>query len=533
MQNERVPKIKKLVIGGDFYGWEAEVKSYFQSVGLWDHVLNDEEIETEEDATETPARLSAKCRRIMLLTLDEIILLSIRHLESPHEMFSRVKKMFVGTEHNQKRKLRILINSIKFESSYFEYLSKYAAGVSQLDALNGVHSYKDLALQFLHNLPRTIASVTHPLKRTVEDSEEDDFALWITSYDAILDYCVDAGLYDASVKPEENSKASNKMMKAKVESSQGKYSDKKKRGKNRNRARNKKSVRCYVCDEEGHFASKCPQRKRKQNEGKSQESNQTQERNWSACTVKESSEDELSFILDSGATKHSCGSLRLFSGDLNHFEKKQVIQTANGIVQAERYGHVKVELENGARFTFKDTYYWKGAPNLLSIGVLSSKGFQVEFTGDEAFIMSPEGEEIYKAKRTSEGIYRVKFKDMFPDESQRKKCIYVSRAVWHLRLNHCSDRRLNDIVGTELEDKNEFRKESCVGCMQGKSKREPIKIRSKERKDRDVLELLHADCVGPYDQSIDRKRGGLTVTDTGRGFIWFYHFTGNPRFHSF
>ena len=57
----------------------------------------------------------------------------------------------------------------------------------------------------------------------------------------------------------------------------------------------------------------------------------------------------------------------------------------------------------------------------------------------------------------------------------------------------------------------------------GKSHRTPIRKLSKV-KEYAPLELLVADCVGPYSQSIDKKRGALIVGDYSSQFLWILPF---------
>ena len=52
--SERLPKLKKLAMGGDYYGWQSDLQTYFESVDLWDHVSTNSEIEEVEDRRESP-----------------------------------------------------------------------------------------------------------------------------------------------------------------------------------------------------------------------------------------------------------------------------------------------------------------------------------------------------------------------------------------------------------------------------------------------------------------------------------------------
>ena len=99
----------------------------------------------------------------------------------------------------------------------------------------------------------------------------------------------------------------------------------------------------------------------------------------------------------------------------------------------------------------------------------------------------------------------------------------LSLKVWHSRFNHCGEKKLLKTLGDKVSKKQieDFSKETCIGCMQGKTHRNPIITKNKIKKDYEALELLVADTVGPYDRSIDRKRGALVVGCAGSNFLWF------------
>ena len=60
---EKLPNFNKLEPESDFYSWEVEVKTYFESIGLWPHVMEAADIVLDEDDQETVEMLAAKCRQ--------------------------------------------------------------------------------------------------------------------------------------------------------------------------------------------------------------------------------------------------------------------------------------------------------------------------------------------------------------------------------------------------------------------------------------------------------------------------------------
>ena len=118
----KTPRFKKLGTGGDVYGWITQLQTHFEAMGTWAHVSSGAAIVVGKDETETAEMKEAKCRRDILLSLHDDISLSVRHLSNAHEMFKRVKKMFVGSLASQKRELRNKLQALKFEGNYFFFI---------------------------------------------------------------------------------------------------------------------------------------------------------------------------------------------------------------------------------------------------------------------------------------------------------------------------------------------------------------------------------------------------------------------------
>ena len=74
--------------------------------------------------------------------------------------------------------------------------------------------------------------------------------------------------------------------------------------------------------------------------------------------------------------------------------------------------------------------------------------------------------------------------------------------MWHQRLGHPSESRLNDIVQKELVAGIKLPKVSkfsfCHGCVEGKMSRKPFKTGiSESGRSTRKLEIVHSDVCGP------------------------------------
>lgn len=83
-----------------------------------------------DDDPLTLEMIGAKCKANVLSSVYPDVYLAVRHLETPFEMFQKVKKNVVGSEASQKRKLREKLTKIHFKESYFKFLNQFKEIVS-------------------------------------------------------------------------------------------------------------------------------------------------------------------------------------------------------------------------------------------------------------------------------------------------------------------------------------------------------------------------------------------------------------------
>ena len=104
-------------------------------------------------------------------------------------------------------------------------------------------------------------------------------------------------------------------------------------------------------------------------------------------------------------------------------------------------------------------------------------------------------------------------------EQASQACVIDEVDLWHQRLGHPSESRLNDIVRKELVTGVKLPKASkvsfCQGCVEGKMSRKPFKTRSSESgRSTRKLEIVHSDVCGPMSsESLGGRRYFVTFID--------------------
>ncbi len=138
MMDKETVRFTKLGTGGDFAGWKIQMEVYFKSRNYWEYVSEGQDLELDEDDDLNENMVIGKCKNDLLRSLFPDLQLTARHLDSAHEMYLKIVKIFVGTETSQKRKLRTQIDQLRFEGNFFFFLSEYESAVTQLERLQGV-----------------------------------------------------------------------------------------------------------------------------------------------------------------------------------------------------------------------------------------------------------------------------------------------------------------------------------------------------------------------------------------------------------
>eukprot|EP00253_Pinus_taeda_P006182 PITA_06182 len=159
------------------------------------------------------------------------------------------------------------------------------------------------------------------------------------------------------------------------------------------------------------------------------------------------------WFLDSGCSNHMTGNIALFSA-LDKNMKSEVTLGTDSKVYVMGKGEVKIFTKQGERKTIADVYYVpRMRCNLLSIGQLVQKGYNVYFVNDVCTIMdiAPSKRCIAEVKMTRNRMFPLRIK---ADLKNKNEIAAVTQEafqsvpkdenwLWHLRFGHLNFGGLN------------------------------------------------------------------------------------------
>eukprot|EP00253_Pinus_taeda_P033571 PITA_33571 len=236
------------------------------------------------------------------------------------------------------------------------------------------------------------------------------------------------------------------------------------------------------------------------------------------------------WFLDSGCSNHMTGKLALFSA-LDQSVKSQVTLGTDSKISVMGKGEVKIFTKKGERKTIAYVYYVPGMRcNLLSIGQLVQKGYNVFFENDVCTIMNraPSKRCIAEVKMTRNKMFPLRIR---ADLKNKEVIAAVTQEafqsmpkdenwLWHLRFGHLNFGGLNllsrkgMVRGLPLIEKPYS---LCKGCILGKQHRESFPT-GKSIRAKAPLEIVHSDLCGPIKTWVYFLKNKSEVFETFQNF---------------
>ncbi|GJX27363.1 transposable element [Tanacetum coccineum] len=307
--------------------------------------------------------------------------------------------------------------------------------------------------------------------------------------------------------------------------SQKKGTDKRWRSKSRQRLRKDE---CDFCHEKGHWKRDCPRLKTKDNHYKEKvvaEANVTkcddEESHLSLATSSSRNASEI-WLLDSACSHHITPHREWFS---NFEEHEEVVYTADETpLTTHGIGSVRLQNEDGTIVTLKGVRYSpKLKKNLISVGTLESKGFEVR-AKDEVMKIIYGVLIVMKGIRKINNTYHYKGRKVVgtiavvTDGDRNSEVV----KLWHMRLGHAGEKSLNLLIKQGLlKGLSSFKLYLCDHCINGKTTR--VKFGTTIHKTQGILDYVHSDVWGPSKTiSLGGRHYYVTFVDDFSRRVWVY-----------
>jgi transposase InsO family protein len=300
-------------------------------------------------------------------------------------------------------------------------------------------------------------------------------------------------------------------------------------------------VRCYNCNEKGHFQSDCPQpKKEKVNLVEMEEDNpallmfeacelspETESRSEQVLLNEEKVRSKLTgnqdnfWYLDTGASNHMTGCSDKFA-ELDETVNGQVKFGDGNTVEICGRGSVLMQCHTGEHRVLTDVYFIpRLKSNIISLGQLDEIGCNYSGGDGVLTVWDKQRRILAKVNKTKNRMYILNLQPTEP------VCLLAHAKeqswLWHMRFGHVNFRALRSLAAEGMVNCMpvlEQVEQVCDGCMLAKQRRSPFPAVSEFRASQ-RLQLVHSDLCGPITPATPGgKRYFLLVVDDFSRYMW-------------
>ena len=258
----------------------------------------------------------------------------------------------------------------------------------------------------------------------------------------------------------------------------------------------KPQIQCYNCRKYGHYASECSSSRQVEEKANLVEVEDKDELTLLMARRDEQEERIEPWHIDSAASNHMTGEEDLFV-DMEE-SKGNVTFGDESKAPVKGKGKILIRAKDGSHQYISDVY---NVPNLksniLSVGQLLEKNYDIHFKDRSATIRNPEGKLIAKVPMTKNRMFLLNIQH---DEAKcLKSCLKDHSWLWHMRYGHLNfgDLKLLSSKGmVKGLDQIDHPNQVCEGCLLEKHARSSFPKEATSRA-KEPLQLIHTDLCGP------------------------------------
>ena len=410
--------------GSDFGFWRMQIEDYLYGKDMY-QPLGDKPAEMEDDEWKL---LDRKAMSVIRLSLSRNVAHHTVKSKTTKEMLDTLSAMYEKpSAANKVHLMRRLFNLRMTESTTVaNHLNEFNMIISQLSSVEIDFDDEVQALILLSSLPESWSGTVTAVSASAGKEK--------LKLDEVRDLIV-----SEEVRRKESGSTSGSALNA---GNRGRADSKSKsyRGRSKSRGRNKpkdmSKIKCWNCDEHGHYKSNCKQPL------KDKSANATADDIADALILSVSSPLEH-WVLDSGASFHSGSADVMKPYTSGSFGK--VYLADDEPLEIVGKGDVRIKVSNGSMLELDDVRHVPGSKrNLLSVGQMDDEGYDINFGGGR-----------WKITKGAMVLARGKKEGTLYMTSNTKDCIAIAGAnsdadLWRCRLGHMSEKGMKVLCSKDM-----------------------------------------------------------------------------------
>lgn len=565
-----VPFQCPVLTSSNYTTWAIRMEAVLDAQGLWESIEPPTGVAVDE-------KKNKSARAFIFQALPEDILLQVAKKKTAQEVWESLKTRYLGADRVQKARLHTLKS--EFESlrmkdgeTIDEFTGKLSGMISKYNSLGATLEDSVLVRKLLDSVPdkylQLVASIEQysdvdlmPFEEAIgrlkayEDrlrlrngNSSNDGSLLLTKSEGTSTQRALGGASSSGGRGRGFSQGyrggrSGGRGRGRGRGGRGGRGGQRDSGNNYHKLRDKKHIKCFNCDNYGHYASECKAPKERGDEANL---TQTQEEEpallLSVCgerttTMVLLNEDKVfpgqneinhgadkdTWYLDNGASNHMTGNKDFFA-ELDGNITGQVRFGDGSKVQIKGKGSIVLNCKTGEQRVVTDVYFIPALySNILSLGQLTEDGCKIEMLDNYLKVIDENGGLFMKVQRSKNRLYKIVLPITQP------VCLAASLDeeawLWHARLGHVNFRVLESMVQRGLVHgipSIKYPTQVCEGCLVAKQTRQPFPKETQWRAN-SPLELIHADLCGPITpQTIGGNRYFFLLVDDFCRYMWVY-----------